>query len=129
MTFEDTIVSAQVKFDPLGQRFCVFIRRDVHVALDIAGPRATCAHAPVPHHWKLRVVLTAFVGAECCDAARQAVAARVPEDRSFLGPLVAGMGAGLAASLIRVPTEVVKQRMQSGACAVESDTSCRISAN
>ena len=44
----------------------------------------------------------------------QAVSARVPEDRSFLGPLAAGGGAGLAASLIRVPTEVVKQRMQSG---------------
>ena len=36
------------------------------------------------------------------------------DDRSFLGPLVAGGGAGMAASLIRVPTEVVKQRMQSG---------------
>lgn len=39
---------------------------------------------------------------------------RVPENRSFLGPLGAGSAAGLAASVIRVPTEVVKQRLQSG---------------
>ena len=45
---------------------------------------------------------------------KQAVQKRVPEDRSFLGPLVAGSGAGLAASTIRVPTEVVKQRIQAG---------------
>ena len=34
--------------------------------------------------------------------------------RSFLAPLGAGAAAGLAASFIRVPTEVVKQRLQSG---------------
>lgn len=45
---------------------------------------------------------------------KQAVEKRVPEDKQFLGPLVAGAGSGLVASLIRVPTEVVKQRMQSG---------------
>ena len=39
---------------------------------------------------------------------------RVPENKSFLGPLGAGSAAGLAASVIRVPTEVVKQRLQSG---------------
>lgn len=46
---------------------------------------------------------------------KQAVSERVPADRSFLGPMIAGAASGLAASLIRVPTEVVKQRMQSGA--------------
>jgi len=46
---------------------------------------------------------------------KQAVSERVPADRSFLGPMFAGAASGLAASLIRVPTEVVKQRMQSGA--------------
>lgn len=45
---------------------------------------------------------------------KQEVAKRVPDNRSFLGPLTAGAASGLAASLIRVPTEVVKQRMQSG---------------
>lgn len=39
---------------------------------------------------------------------------RIPENRSFLAPLGAGSAAGLAASVIRVPTEVVKQRLQSG---------------
>jgi len=32
----------------------------------------------------------------------------------FLGPLVAGAAAGLASSVVRVPTEVVKQRLQAG---------------
>ena len=32
----------------------------------------------------------------------------------FLGPLVAGAAAGLASSIVRVPTEVVKQRLQAG---------------
>lgn len=45
---------------------------------------------------------------------KQEVTKRVPADRAFLGPLAAGAASGLAASLIRVPTEVVKQRMQSG---------------
>lgn len=35
-------------------------------------------------------------------------------DQSWLGPLVAGAAAGAAASIVRVPTEVVKQRMQAG---------------
>ena len=39
---------------------------------------------------------------------------RVSEDKSFLAPLGAGSAAGVAASVIRVPTEVVKQRLQSG---------------
>eukprot|EP00891_Asterochloris_glomerata_P005642 jgi/Astpho2/5642/Aster-02891 len=39
---------------------------------------------------------------------------RVSPERSFLAPLGAGAAAGLAASCIRVPTEVVKQRLQSG---------------
>lgn len=37
-----------------------------------------------------------------------------PDTRHILAPLVAGASSGLAASFIRVPTEVVKQRMQSG---------------
>ena len=41
-------------------------------------------------------------------------AAAVPSDRAFLGPLSAGVAAGLASSLVRVPTEVVKTRMQTG---------------
>ncbi len=68
----------------------------------------------------IRLLLRASLETKSSSAALQAVAARVPEDRSFLGPLAAGGGAGLAASLIRVPTEVVKQRMQSGACAAPS---------
>jgi solute carrier family 25 S-adenosylmethionine transporter 26 len=35
-------------------------------------------------------------------------------EAEFWGPVVAGMAAGLAASLTRVPTEVVKQRLQTG---------------
>ena len=46
---------------------------------------------------------------------------RVPENRSFLAPLGAGSAAGLAASVIRVPTEVVKQRLQSGKHAMLTD--------
>eukprot|EP00878_Enallax_costatus_P018767 GHUV01019776.1.p1 GENE.GHUV01019776.1~~GHUV01019776.1.p1 ORF type:complete len:339 (+),score=48.81 GHUV01019776.1:260-1276(+) len=34
------------------------------------------------------------------------------EDRHWLGPVVAGAAAGAAASLTRVPTEVIKQRLQ-----------------
>lgn len=46
---------------------------------------------------------------------KQAVHNRSSSDkRHILAPLVAGASSGLAASLIRVPTEVVKQRMQSG---------------
>lgn len=34
------------------------------------------------------------------------------EQQHWLGPVVAGAAAGAAASLTRVPTEVVKQRLQ-----------------
>jgi solute carrier family 25 S-adenosylmethionine transporter 26 len=44
----------------------------------------------------------------------QAVMARVGEQQQFLGPLAGGVAAGLASSLVRVPTEVVKTRMQTG---------------
>ena len=37
-----------------------------------------------------------------------------PEHKTLVGPIVAGAGAGIAASVVRVPTEVVKQRMQIG---------------
>ena len=37
-----------------------------------------------------------------------------PDRFEFLGPLVAGAAAGLASSAVRVPTEVVKQRLQAG---------------
>lgn len=45
---------------------------------------------------------------------KKAVIASQPEERSFLGPLAAGVAAGLVSSIIRVPTEVVKTRMQTG---------------
>jgi len=45
---------------------------------------------------------------------KQAVIASVPEDQNFLGPLAAGVAAGLTSSIVRVPTEVVKTRMQTG---------------
>ena len=45
---------------------------------------------------------------------KQAVTAAVSPDQSFLGPLAAGVAAGLASSIVRVPTEVVKTRMQTG---------------
>ena len=45
---------------------------------------------------------------------KQAIARRVPRDRDFLAPMGAGGLAGLAASIVRVPTEVMKQRMQTG---------------
>ena len=45
---------------------------------------------------------------------KQAVTAAVSPDQSFLGPLAAGVAAGLASSVVRVPTEVVKTRMQTG---------------
>ncbi len=40
--------------------------------------------------------------------------AEVSEDQQYLGPMIAGAVAGAASSLIRVPTEVVKQRLQTG---------------
>ena len=51
---------------------------------------------------------------------------RVPENRSFLAPLGAGSAAGLAASVIRVPTEVVKQRLQSGKHALLTHRPCML---
>ena len=45
---------------------------------------------------------------------KKAVMAAVPSERSFLGPLAAGVAAGLASSIVRVPTEVIKTRMQTG---------------
>ncbi|EFJ52419.1 hypothetical protein VOLCADRAFT_86841 [Volvox carteri f. nagariensis] len=45
---------------------------------------------------------------------KKAVQSEVPADKQYLGPVVAGMVAGTASSLIRVPTEVVKQRLQTG---------------
>ncbi len=45
---------------------------------------------------------------------KQYVTAQVSPDQSFLGPLAAGVAAGLASSFVRVPTEVVKTRMQTG---------------
>ncbi len=45
---------------------------------------------------------------------KQYVTAQVSPDQSFLGPLAAGVAAGLASSIVRVPTEVVKTRMQTG---------------
>lgn len=45
---------------------------------------------------------------------KAAITDRVSDDKSFLGPLGAGSAAGVVASVIRVPTEVVKQRLQSG---------------
>eukprot|EP00884_Botryococcus_braunii_P006887 jgi/Botrbrau1/1619/Bobra.0185s0034.1 len=38
----------------------------------------------------------------------------LPPDKEFVGALVGGASAGLASSIVRVPTEVVKQRMQAG---------------
>ena len=45
---------------------------------------------------------------------KQHVEKRVPANRQFLAALSGGLGAGLAASVVRVPTEVIKQRMQTG---------------
>lgn len=43
---------------------------------------------------------------------KQAVLQSVPANRDYLGPIAAGMAAGGVASLTRVPTEVIKQRLQ-----------------
>lgn len=45
---------------------------------------------------------------------KQAIMGRVPEEKSYLGPIGGGAAAGLVSSAIRVPTEVIKQRMQTG---------------
>ncbi|KAL6757765.1 mitochondrial carrier domain-containing protein [Haematococcus lacustris] len=43
---------------------------------------------------------------------KAAVEAAVHKDQMFLGAVLAGMAAGTASSLVRVPTEVIKQRLQ-----------------
>ena len=48
------------------------------------------------------------------EPAKQYLEQRVPKDKQFLGALGGGASAGLVASLVRVPTEVIKQRMQTG---------------
>ena len=48
------------------------------------------------------------------EPARLALPPLLPASLSFFAPFSAGAAAGLASSLIRVPTEVVKQRMQTG---------------
>ena len=45
---------------------------------------------------------------------KQHVLERVPPEKSYLGALSGGALAGLAASIVRVPTEVIKQRLQTG---------------
>lgn len=45
---------------------------------------------------------------------KQRVQGAVAEDKQYLGPVLAGMAAGTASSLTRVPTEVIKQRLQTG---------------
>ena len=45
---------------------------------------------------------------------KQHIARKVPEKRNYLAALGGGALAGLAASIVRVPTEVVKQRLQTG---------------
>lgn len=42
------------------------------------------------------------------------IAASVPENRNYLAALGGGALAGFAASFVRVPTEVIKQRLQTG---------------
>ncbi|KAL8142916.1 LOW QUALITY PROTEIN: hypothetical protein V2J09_015948 [Rumex salicifolius] len=53
-----------------------------------------------------------FVGVY--EPAKQRLLKLLPENLSAVAHLTAGALGGLAASLIRVPTEVVKQRMQTG---------------
>jgi hypothetical protein len=42
------------------------------------------------------------------------VEARVDPERNYLGPMAAGAAAGVASSFVRVPTEVIKSRLQTG---------------
>lgn len=87
------------------------------------GTSAPCAAPANTHFSKPTGVLGNLAGVAPATAVfmavyepiKQEVTKRVPSDHAFLGPLIAGAASGLAASLIRVPTEVVKQRMQSGA--------------
>lgn len=48
------------------------------------------------------------------EPAKQTLEKKLPKDRQFLGALGGGAAAGFAASFVRVPTEVIKQRMQTG---------------
>lgn len=57
---------------------------------------------------------------------KQHVEKRVPDNRQFLAALSGGLGAGLAASIVRVPTEVVKQRMQTGGSPVQPECMNRL---
>ena len=57
---------------------------------------------------------------------KAAITDRVSDDKSFLGPLGAGSAAGVVASVIRVPTEVVKQRLQSGEPSVVGQCICQL---
>uniref|UniRef100_A0A7S0X188 Mitochondrial carrier protein n=1 Tax=Chlamydomonas leiostraca TaxID=1034604 RepID=A0A7S0X188_9CHLO len=43
---------------------------------------------------------------------KKAVEQSVSQDQQYLGAVLAGMAAGTASSLVRVPTEVIKQRLQ-----------------
>jgi solute carrier family 25 S-adenosylmethionine transporter 26 len=42
------------------------------------------------------------------------VEARVTPEQRYLGPIAGGAAAGLASSIVRVPTEVIKSRLQTG---------------
>lgn len=53
---------------------------------------------------------------------KQHIAKKVPENRQYLAALGGGALAGFAASFIRVPTEVVKQRLQTGSFCTEART-------
>ena len=55
---------------------------------------------------------------------KQHILERVSEDKSYLGALGGGAMAGLAASIVRVPTEVVKQRLQTGTTSYPALTAC-----
>lgn len=55
-----------------------------------------------------------LVSRKAREAAQKTGDGRDVDRFEFLGPLVAGAAAGLASSAVRVPTEVVKQRLQAG---------------
>lgn len=48
----------------------------------------------------------------CYEPVKLAVQKELPSDQHYLGPMVAGAAAGLVSSLTRVPTEVIKSRLQ-----------------
>ncbi|KAF3333461.1 mitochondrial carrier protein [Carex littledalei] len=92
--------------------------------IDTIKTRLQAAHGGAKIHWKglysglagnLAGVLPAsalFVGVY--EPAKQKLLTMFPENLSAFAHLSAGAIGGLAASLIRVPTEVVKQKMQTG---------------